>query len=133
MLLIQIGVPIDMVEWIMGCINSASFVVLMNGSPSSFFRPSRGLRQGCPLSPFMFLLIAKALSRLLNRAREENLIKGVKVTNQTDLTHGLFVDDVLMFGEGTLNNLQNRGEDSKEVPKGHMHGDQSGKIQSNSQ
>ena len=96
-----------MVEWIMGCINSASFVVLMNGSPSSFFRPSRGLRQGCPLSPFMFLLIAKALSRLLNRAREENLIKGVKVTNQTDLTHGLFVDDVLMFGEGTLKNLQN--------------------------
>ena len=76
-------------------------------SPSSFFRLSRGLRQGCPLSPFLFLLIAEALSRLLNRAREENLIKGVNVTNQTELTHVLFVDDVLMSGEGTLNNLQN--------------------------
>ena len=105
--LIQIGVPIDMVEWIMGCINSASFAVLINGSPSSFFRSSRGLRQGCPLSPFLFLLIVEALSRLLNRAREENMIKGVKVTNQIDLTHVLFVDDVLMYGEGTLNNLQN--------------------------
>ena len=70
LLLIKIRMPIEMVELIMGCIHSASFVVLMNGSHSNFFRPSRGLRQGYPLSPFLFLLIAKDLSRLLHKEKE---------------------------------------------------------------
>ena len=91
----------------MGCIQSASFAILMNGSPSNLFIPSRGLRQGCPLFPFLFLLIAKDLSRLLHKAKEVRLIKGVKVSNQTELTHVLFVDDVLMFGVGTFSNIQN--------------------------
>jgi hypothetical protein len=47
LLLIQIGFEVEAVEWIMGCIQSSSFAVLINGSPSPFFRPSRGLRQGC--------------------------------------------------------------------------------------
>ena len=42
-----------------------------------------------------------------DRAREVRLIKGVKIANQTKLTHVLFVDDVLMFGVGTLSNIQN--------------------------
>ena len=54
LLLIKIGMPVEMVEWVLGCVQSTSFAVLINGSPSNFFRPTRGLRQGCPMSPFCF-------------------------------------------------------------------------------
>jgi hypothetical protein len=50
--LLQLGLNLNSVNWIMGCLQSVSFVVLINGSPSRFFKASRGLRQGCPLSPF---------------------------------------------------------------------------------
>ena len=50
LILIQIGVPLMGVNWIMGCLTSTNFVVLINGTPSNFFRASRGIKQGCPLS-----------------------------------------------------------------------------------
>ena len=59
------------------------------------------------MSPFLFLLIAEVLRRLLHREKEVSLIKGVKISNQIELTHILFVDDVLMFGMGTISNIQN--------------------------
>ena len=73
--------------------------------PIQFFFPCKGLRQGCPLSPFLFLLVAEALSKSLHNAREVRLIKGVKVENQIEITHVLFVDDVLMFGDGIFSNI----------------------------
>lgn len=57
LVLIQLGMNLSTVNWIWGCVKSASFAVLINGSPSKIFGASRGLRQGCPLSPFLFLLI----------------------------------------------------------------------------
>ena len=95
LLLIKIGMPLDMVEWIMGCIKSTSFLVLINGPPSSFFFPTGGLRHICPLSPFLFLLVVEALSRSIHNAREERRIKGVRIDNHIELTHVLFVYDVL--------------------------------------
>ena len=96
----------EMVEWIMGCIQSTTFAVLTNGSPSGFFRPTRGIRQGCPLSPFIFLLVADALSRLILKARREGRITGLKVSRTEEVTHTLFVDDVLLFGIGEEENLK---------------------------
>ena len=90
----------------MVCLQSTSFSVLINGSPSNFFRPTRGLRQGCPLSPFIFLLVAEALSRIIHKAKSEGAIKGIKVSDTEEVTHSLFVDDVLLFGEGNIRNLE---------------------------
>ena len=98
LLLIKIGIPLEMVEWIMGCIKSTFFAVLINGSLSNFFRLTRGLRQGYSLSPFLFLLVAEALTISIHNYREERMIKGVRIDNQIELTHVLFLDDVLMFG-----------------------------------
>ena len=106
LLLIQLGFSIDLVNLIMGCVTSTSFTVLINGTPSSFFRPLRGLTQGCPLSPFIFLLVAEALSRIIHNVKENMLIKGIKVSSTEEVTHTLFVDDVLVFGEGTIRNLE---------------------------
>ena len=90
----------------MGCLQSTSFAVIINGYASHFFRPTRGLRQGCPLSPFLFLLVAEALSRIIHKAKLDGAIKGIKVSTTEEVTHTLFVDDVLLFGEGTIKNLE---------------------------
>ena len=77
------------VNWIMGCLLSANFVVLVNGTPSKFFSASRGIRQGCPLSPLLFILVIEGLSLLIKDARDA-------------FTHLLFMDDVILLGAGTF-------------------------------
>jgi len=86
------------VEWVMACVTSVSFAVLVNGSPSFFFHGSRGLRQGFPLSPLLFLLIIEGLSRTISLDKDCGDIRGVRVSNNHSLTHLLFVDGVLLFG-----------------------------------
>ena len=53
----------------MGCFTSLTSSILINGSTSKFFNASRGLRQGYPLSPLLFLIIAKGLSRAISEAK----------------------------------------------------------------
>ena len=60
-------------------ISSVSFSILLNGSPFGKIIPSRGLRQGDPLSPFLFLLGALVFSQMLIRVEEEEYIHGVKI------------------------------------------------------
>ena len=102
LLLIQIGMTMEMVDWVMGCIQSISFVVLINGSPSSFFRPTRGIRKGCPLSPLLFMLVIEALSHLIGLAKLEEAVKGVNVSKRNFITRLLFVDDVLICLLGSM-------------------------------
>ena len=66
------------------------------------FLVSRGIRQGCPLSPLLFILIIEILSVLIQNAQQRGVITGVKVTSSLYLTHLLFVDDVILFGEETI-------------------------------
>ena len=94
--------PLEGVNWIMGCITLVNFALLINGSPSHFFTASRGIRQGCPLSPLLFILVIEGLSLLIDDARRHDLVKGIKISQQLSLTHLLFVDDVILFGYGTF-------------------------------
>ena len=102
LILLQIGVPVEGMKWIMGCITSSNFFVLINATPSGFFSTSCGIRQGCPLSPLLFLLIIEGLRLLIKDSQKKGIIKGIKVSSSLALSHLLFVDDVVLFGIGTL-------------------------------
>jgi hypothetical protein len=101
LVLLQVGLSLEATDWIMGCVTSANYAVLINGKPTNFFKSSRGLRQGCPLSPLLFLLIVEGLSRLLLDQVDAKNIAGIPVARGIRITHLLFVDDVVLFGIGS--------------------------------
>ena len=88
-------------NWIKWCISTASFSVLVNGSPAGFFPSSRGLRQGDPLSPYLFVIGMEILSCLLNRATGGNYLSGTKIVDERGeemvISHLLYADDTLLF------------------------------------
>lgn len=80
------------------CIFSASFSVLVNGSPSRQFKASRSIRQGDPLSPFLFTIVAEALGALLVQAPDIGLVKGFEaVHNGETISHLQFMDSTVLF------------------------------------
>ena len=64
-LLNRMGFRVKWCRWICSCISTIQFSILINGSPANFFGSSRGLRQGDPLSPMLFLILMEVFSRML--------------------------------------------------------------------
>jgi hypothetical protein len=66
-------------QWIFFCISTVRFSILINGSSEGFFGSTRGICQGDPLSPLLFVIIMEALSRMMSKAVEEGLLSGFQV------------------------------------------------------
>eukprot|EP00253_Pinus_taeda_P001418 PITA_01418 len=97
------GFDHNLIRWVMALVTSASFSILVNGSPSGVFLPSRGLRQGDPLSPFLFILMMEGLGRSIRHAKEIGKIQGLQLSkNGQALTHQQFVDDTMLQGIPTV-------------------------------
>lgn len=95
------------ITWIAGCLKSASISILVNRSPSAKFTPQRGLRQGDPLAPFLFNIVAKGLTGLMREAQEKNLFEGFKVgTNNVDISTLQYADDTVFFGSTSMANVR---------------------------
>ena len=88
-------------RWInlmMMCVRTISYSVLLNRKPIGYIKPSRGIREGDPLSPYLFLLCAEGLSALLRKAERDRKISGVSVCRGgPKISHLLFFDDSLLF------------------------------------
>jgi hypothetical protein len=107
LLFIHIGLNLQVVDhWNMGCVMLVSFAVLINKATFTFFKPTWGLRQGCPLSPYLFLLVADGLSRAIDATRREGDLVGIRVGGLEYITHLLFMDNVLLFGQGSVREAQ---------------------------
>ncbi|KAJ4776940.1 hypothetical protein LUZ62_061197 [Rhynchospora pubera] len=93
------GFPPIFVSWINVCISSASFAILINGSADGFITPTRGLRQGCALSPYLFILCMDVLNRMLDYKVHSDLIRGLTISrNAPPITTILYDDDLLVCG-----------------------------------
>jgi len=78
--LIAFGFDHNWVRWVMALVTSSSFSILVNGSPSEIFSPSRGLRQGDPLSPFLFIIMMEGLGRSIKHVKATGKINGLQLT-----------------------------------------------------
>jgi len=91
------GFEHNWIRWVMALVTTSSCSIILNGSPSRTFRPSRGLRQGDPLSPFLFILMMEGLGKAINSAKVEGRIQGLKLIQNGDtLTHQQFMDDTML-------------------------------------
>ncbi|KAJ0508909.1 putative RNA-directed DNA polymerase [Helianthus annuus] len=98
--------PEKWIGWIKGCLRSGKGSVLVNGSPSKEFAYKRGLRQGDPLSPFLFILAMQVLDMFMRRAVSLGLFHGVKTPNGgPTISHLCYADDVLFVGEWSERNF----------------------------
>ncbi|GJV81757.1 cysteine-rich receptor-like protein kinase [Tanacetum coccineum] len=75
----KMGFDAKWCKWVDSCLKSASISILVNGLPTKEFLMERGVRQGNPLSPFLFILAAEGLNALINEAVTKNIFKGVGV------------------------------------------------------
>lgn len=94
--------PAIFIEWIKACTTSAVFSIKLNGTLAGFFGSSRGLRQGDPLSPFLFVIVMEMLSLHLNKATSATEFTYHWKTEACKLTHLLFADDILIFSHASL-------------------------------
>ena len=90
------------IQWIMECVSSVSASVLINGGKSKQFYPSRGLRQGDPLSPYLFILCQEVLSRIIDKEHAVGSLSGVKMNpGGPEITNVMFANDLMLFAKAT--------------------------------
>ncbi|WJX77739.1 beta-amyrin 28-monooxygenase [Trifolium repens] len=88
------------------CVFGGTLSVLVNGCPTGGINIQRGLKQGDPLAPFLFLLVVEGFGGAMRRAGELNLFKGFKVReNGPMISHLQYADDTLCIGEASVDNL----------------------------
>lgn len=89
----------DFINLIKACLEKIWIAPMINGRPADFFLATRGLRQGCPLSPFLYILMVDSLSRKLTSEKQNGSIPGIRIVKGiAPVNHALFADDSLLLG-----------------------------------
>lgn len=99
--------PEVLLKRLKACICSPSFMIGYNGSVQGYFKGRRGLRQGDPLSLYLFVIAMNVLSIMLNKAAQDLKINYHSKCSSSKLTHLCFADDLLIFIDGSLASVQN--------------------------
>lgn len=104
------GFGVQWIKWMKFCISTVKFSVIINGSPEGFFLTERGLRQGDPLSPFLFIIAMEGLNNMIKKAKLNGWIKGFEVAmnghNNQEITHLQYVDDTLILCDAEVEQLR---------------------------
>lgn len=100
-----LAIPESFIRLISECLSTASFSIAINGALGGFFNSTRGIRQGDPLSPYLFVLAMECLSRLLDLRYGSGDIGYHPRTETSRISHLMFADDVMIFFDGNNNSL----------------------------
>ncbi|KAJ9564278.1 hypothetical protein OSB04_000244 [Centaurea solstitialis] len=107
-ILSQMGFGDKWRAWMQGVICTAKVSVLVNGSPTKEFSLGKGVRQGDPLAPFLFILAAEGLTVAMKEAQRANIFKGVRFNSMLDdVSIFQFADDAIFVGEWSYRNAKN--------------------------
>lgn len=105
--LVDISLPPNFVNLVWHCISTSSMRVLWNGETLEEFRPSRGIRQGDPLSSLLFVLCIERLFHLINICVEKNLWDPIQISwGGPKLSHLAFADDLILFAKASLEQVE---------------------------
>ena len=97
--------PPYLIKLIMSCVSSSSILILLNGGKLKPFQPSRGIRQGDPFSPYLFIMCMEVLGFLISRRYEKNMWDSVWASRGVQaFSHLFFVDDLVLFAKADLMN-----------------------------
>ncbi|GJY89211.1 hypothetical protein Tco_0503839 [Tanacetum coccineum] len=106
-ILIGFGFHERMIAWIMECVTTTSFSISINGSLHGYFKGKRGLRQGDPLSPYLFTLIMEVFTLILHRrVQEASNFTYHRFCSELDLINLCFADDLFLFVHGDVNSAK---------------------------
>ena len=106
--LLHFGFNETFTNWIMSCVSSVSFEVVVNGGKFAGFKPSRGLRQGDPLSPYLFILGQEVLSRLIEHDLRLKNVAGIRTSiSGPTISHVMFADDIVLFSKASKKDAEN--------------------------
>ncbi|CAH8262212.1 unnamed protein product [Arabidopsis lyrata] len=94
-------------RWLQACICITNYTIGYNEIVHGYFKGKRGLRQGDPLSPYLFVMVMNTLSLMLNKAAEDGRFSYHHNCDKAKLTHLCFADDLLIFLDGSLSSVQN--------------------------
>ncbi|GJV24186.1 RNA-directed DNA polymerase, eukaryota [Tanacetum coccineum] len=94
-------------SWISGSLLSGMASIIINGSPTSEFQLHRGLKQGDPLAPYLFILVMESFHLSITRATDAGLFKGIKIDSSLMISHLFYADDAVFIGEWSEKNVEN--------------------------
>lgn len=100
LMLKKMGFKGNFIGWIQSCISSFSLATLVNGVSSLLFGSTRGLRQGDPLSPILFVIVMEGLTSLLEYSEAQGKIKALG-KNECAINHLFFANDVMIFSKAS--------------------------------
>ncbi|XP_070035274.1 secreted RxLR effector protein 78-like [Nicotiana tomentosiformis] len=104
--LTYLQLPRRFVQWIMRCIKTVSYSIIINGQPTRPFQAKKGLRQGDPLSPYLFVLVMEYLTRLLKTFKRDPNFNYHPKCGKMNIVQLSFADDLLLFCRGDAISVQ---------------------------
>nr|GEU28937.1 hypothetical protein [Tanacetum cinerariifolium] len=109
--LIMFKFPDKMIRWIMLCVRTAAFTINVNGVRAGYFKGGRGLRQGDPVSPYIFTLVMEVFTLILQKQISEDVkFKYHWGCKDLQISHLCFADDLLVLCHGDLNSVKDKQE-----------------------
>nr|GEU39486.1 RNA-directed DNA polymerase, eukaryota, reverse transcriptase zinc-binding domain protein [Tanacetum cinerariifolium] len=91
--------------WIQSCLKSSRGSIIINGSPTEEFQFFKGIKQGDPLSPFLFILVMESLHLSFQRVEKAKMFKGIKISLTVTLSHMFYANDAVFVGKWCESNI----------------------------